>query len=130
MAQAGHVQLHGKASTELPMSMYTHLLGAARGQRGQRRRGHGDDLALAEAKRCRSELKAGLPVGLDPDAVPVVLALEIGYDVALIELAEELGVPTDPSRFEQPERERERLEEEFAALGIDLDGGVDPEYAG
>jgi hypothetical protein len=112
------------------MSMYTHLLGAACGERGPRTRGSGGDVALAEAKRCRSQLRAGLPSGPDPDAVPVVLALEIGYDVALIELAENLGVPTDPSRFEQPERERERLEDEFAALGIDLDSAlVDPEDA-
>ena len=103
------------------MSMYTHLLGAACGQRGPRRLDNGDDVALAEAKRCRSQLKAGLPEGVDPDAVPVALALEIGYDVALIDLADTLGVQTDPSRFEQPERERERLEEEFAALGIDLE---------
>jgi hypothetical protein len=110
------------------MSMYTHLLGAARGQRGSRTRGSGGDVALAEAKRCRSELRAGLPPGLDPDAVPEVLALEIGYDVALIELAENLGVQTDPSRFEQPEHERERLEKELAALGVDLDSAlVDPD---
>jgi hypothetical protein len=113
------------------MSMYTHLLGAAHGQRGSRTHGKGGDVALAEAKRCRSQLRAGLPPGLDPDAVPVALALEIGYDVALIDLAEKLGVQTDPSRFEQPERERERLEEQFALLGIDLDAAlVDPEDAG
>jgi hypothetical protein len=112
------------------MSMYTHLLGAARGQRGSRTQDNSGDVALAEAKRCRSQLRAGLPPGPDPDAVPVVLALEIGYDVALIELAEKVGVQTDPSRFEQPERERERLEDEFAALGIDLDAAlVDPEDA-
>jgi hypothetical protein len=112
------------------MSMYTHLLDAARGQRGSRTRGNGGDVALAEAKRCRSELRAGLPPGPDPDAVPVVLALEIGYDVALIELAEKLGVQTDASRFERPEHERERLEKEFAALGVDLDSAlVDPEDA-
>ena len=114
------------------MSMYTHLLGAARGQRAPRGLGNNDDdMALAEVKRCRSELRAGLPVGMDPypDAVPMALALEIGYDVALIDLADTLGVRTDPSRFEQPARERERLEEEFAALGIDLelDLGRDPE---
>jgi hypothetical protein len=112
------------------MSMYTHLLGAACGQHGPRNRGNDDDVALAEARRCRTALRAGLPPGPDPDAVPVVLALEIGYDVALIELAGKIGVQTDPSCFEQPERERERLEEAFAALGIDLDAAlVDSEDA-
>jgi len=110
------------------MSMYTHLLGVARGQRGPGERDERDTAtldALAEARRCRGELKAGLPPGLDPDAVPVVLALEIGYDVALIELATALGVPTDPSRFEQPERERARLEQELAARGITLNDDED-----
>ena len=103
------------------MSMYTHLLGVARGQRGPDDRDTATLDAVAEARRCREELKAGLPPGLDPDAVPVVLALEIGYDVALIDLATALGVPTDPSRFEQPERERARLERELAAMGIRLE---------
>jgi len=111
------------------MSMYTHLLGAACVQRRLRIQGNGD-VALAEVKRRRNELKAGPPTGLHPDAVPVVLAREIGYDVALIELAEKLGVQTDPSRFEQPERERKRLEEQFAALGIDLDAAEHLEDAG
>jgi len=111
------------------MSMYTHLLGAACVQRRLRIQDNGD-VALAEVKRCRNELKTGLPTGLSPDAVPVVLAREIGYDVALIELAEKLGVQTDPSRFEQPERERKRLEEQFAALGIDLDAAEHLEDAG
>ena len=103
------------------MSMYTHLLGVACDQRTPAGPDDAAPGALAEAKRCRGELKAGLPPGLDPDAVPVVLALEIGYDVALIELATQVGVQTDPSRFEQPARERARLEQEFAARGIDLD---------
>jgi hypothetical protein len=105
------------------MSMYTHLLGVACDQRGRQDQGSAARLALAEARRRRGELRAGLPPGLDPDTVPVVLALEIGYDVALIDLAKTMGVPTDPSRFEQPERERERLEEELATMGIDLDDG-------
>ncbi len=107
------------------MSMYTHLLGVARGQRGSGGPDTATPDALAEARRCREELKAGLPPGLDPDAVPVVLALEIGYDVALIELATALGVTTDPSRFEQPERERARLEKELAARGVKLDDDKD-----
>ena len=109
------------------MSMYTHLLGVACDQRTPAGPDDAAPGALAEAKRCRGELKAGLPPGLDPDAVPVVLALEIGYDVALIELAGTVGVQTDSTRFEQPERERERLEEELAALGIELDDSDDSE---
>ena len=103
------------------MSMYTHLLGAACGQRWHRGSGRARGVALAEARRCRDELRTGMPPGLDPNSVPVILAREIGYDVALIELATQVGVETDPSRFEQPARERARLEQEFAARGIDLD---------
>ena len=65
--------------------------------------------ALDEVLRRRGELE-DVPAGTDPDAVPTVLAREIGYDVALLELAEVLGIETDPSRFEQPKQERARLE--------------------
>jgi len=47
--------------------------------------------------------------------------------VALIELATTVGVATDPSRFEQPQLERQRLEGELAAMGIDLDEGEEAE---
>ena len=107
------------------MSMYTHLLGVARGQRRSDVNDTAARDALVEARRCREELKAGLPPGLDPDAVPVVLALEIGYDVALMDLATAHGVQTDPSQFEQPERERARLEKELAAMGVRLDDAED-----
>src|SRR3974390_387834 len=114
-----------EAATESPMSMYTHLLGVARGRRGPREQGSTTPVALAEARRCRGELRTGLPSRLDPDAVPVVLALEIGYDVALIELATTDRGATGPSRFEQPQLERQRLEGELAAMGSQLaEGGT------
>jgi hypothetical protein len=43
--------------------------------------------------------------------VPRVLAREIGYDVALLELAQIVGVASDSSRFEQPRDERARIEQ-------------------
>ena len=57
-----------------------------------------------------SSTRASPPV-TDPDAVPVALAREIAYDVALLELAEVMGIETDLRRFEQPRQERARLEE-------------------
>jgi hypothetical protein len=100
--------------------MYTQLLDAAFVQRarpgGRLTRG----VAVAEVVRCRDELDEGVLPSDDPDAVPAVLALEIGYDVALIELARVVGVDTDPSRFDQPQRERDRLEQAFTDLGIGL----------
>jgi hypothetical protein len=80
----------------------------------------GEDNALKTVRRCRGELARDTPPATDPDAVPVVLAREISYDVALLELAEVLGIETDPSRFEQPRHERARLEQLFSDLGIML----------
>jgi hypothetical protein len=111
------------------MSMYTQLLDAAFEQRGPVLVRPSEDNALNTVRRCRGELARHAPPATDPDAVPVVLAREISYDVALLELAEVLGVETDPSRFEQPRHERARLEQMFADLGIMLQPLPDPEDA-
>jgi hypothetical protein len=103
------------------MSMYTQLLDAAFTERARPGGRVTRRVAVAEVIRCRDELDEGVPPDIDPDAVPVVLALEIGYDVALMELARVVGVDTDPSRFDQPQRERRRLEHAFNDLGIDLE---------
>jgi hypothetical protein len=100
--------------------MYTQLLDAAFVQHALPGGHVTRRVAVAEVLRCRDELDEGVPPGDDADAVPAVLALEIGYDVALIELARVVGVDTDPSRFDQPQRERDRLEQAFSDLGIDL----------
>jgi hypothetical protein len=110
------------------MSMYTHLLDAAFGQRGPVLVRPTEDSALDTVRRCRRELARDTPA-TDPDAVPVVLAREISYDVALLELAEVLGVETDPSRFERPPHERARLEQLFLDLGIALQPLPDTEDA-
>lgn len=103
------------------MSMYTQLLGAALDERRPLEAGAGRPAALAEARRCRHDLETATPTGVKPDAVPIVLALHVGYDVALIELASVMGIDSDPGRFEQPQRERERLEAALGDLGITLD---------
>jgi len=109
------------------MSMYTQLLEAAFGQRQPAGADATERNPLDEALRCRRELEEGVPKGVDPDTVPVVLALQIGYDVALLELARMVGIDTDPSRFEQPNQERERLERAVRDLGISLEMAVDAE---
>jgi hypothetical protein len=107
------------------MSMYTRLLDAALEQRpphdDEARRGD----ALDEVRRCRAELEVGLPGG-DVDTVSAVLALQVGYDVALLELAAVVGIDSGPSRFEQPERERARLRTAFRDQGIMIDSSDAP----
>jgi hypothetical protein len=102
------------------MSMYTQLLDAALEQRPPREpvpsRGH----AVEKVRRCREELEMGVREQ-NIDTVPAVLALQIGYDVALLELAEVVGIESEPSRFDQPERERDRLRHALNDMGIDLD---------
>jgi hypothetical protein len=90
------------------MSMYTRLLDAALRERPLTEVGAREH-ALGEVIRCRRDLEDGVPPGA-ADTVPVALALQIAYDVALVEMARAVGVDTDPNRFEQPQTERERLE--------------------
>lgn len=107
------------------MSMYTQLLDAAIGEHPVPEPDVTESRAVAEVRRCRIELVEGVPSGMDPDTVPFVLALQIGYDVALLQLASILGVDSDPSRFEQPQTERARLEAVFSDLGVLLGPAVD-----
>jgi len=109
------------------MSMYTQLLTAAVGQGVGRGHAATRERAVAEVRRCHEDLIEGVPAGTDPDAVPAALAQQIAYDVALITLAVLVGIETDPSRFEQPEVERRRIDSRLAALGIVL---VEPSDAG
>jgi hypothetical protein len=107
------------------MSMYTQLLDAALEQRPAR-----DDLvsrteAVERVRRRRDELEVGVPRGDELDAVPAVLALQIGYDVALLELAAVVGIESGPSRFEQPERERDRLRQALSDVGVSVETLID-----
>jgi hypothetical protein len=100
------------------MSMYTQLLDAAVGQRGPVGVHPTRRSALDALRRSRGELDEGIPPATDPDAVPVVLAREIAYDVALLELAEVMGLEPDLHRFEQPQQERARLESALQDRGV------------
>ena len=105
--------------------MYTELLDAASRQHRPPIEGAGELQALHEVHRCRRELEEGIPPDDDADTVPVVLALQVAYDIALLELARAVGIDTEPSRFEQPQLERERLERAFGALGMRLEAAAD-----
>jgi tetrahydromethanopterin S-methyltransferase subunit G len=101
------------------MSMYTHLLDAALEQRPTRAPDPNPNRAVEEVRRRRDELERGVQAH-NPD-VPAVLALQIGYDVALLELAAVVGIESGSSWFDQPERERDRLLHVLHDMGIDLD---------
>jgi len=100
--------------------MYAQLLDAALEQRPPREPDPSRHHAVEEVRRCREELELGVPER-NVDTVPSVLALQIGYDVALLELAKAVGIESEPSRFDQPERERDRLRRALNEIGIDLD---------
>ena len=103
------------------MSMYTQLLGAALGDRLPFATETTRTAAIAEVQRCRHDLEARIPAGTTSGSVPVVLALQVDYDAALIELAAVMGIDSGPGRFEPPDTERERLEAALGDLGIDLE---------
>lgn len=103
------------------MSMYTQLLEAAYRDHPARPGAETDaerDNALQEVLRRRRELIEGLQDEESAETVPALLALEVGYDVALIDLARCVGIDAGPHRFEQPHLEREHLEQELRDKGI------------
>jgi hypothetical protein len=112
------------------MSMYTQLLDAALEQRPDRDEVVSATAAVEQVQRRRDELEVGVPRRDELDAVPAALALQIGYDVALLELAAVVGIETEPSRFEQPERERDRLRLALRERGISLDTTADADAGG
>ncbi len=98
------------------MSIYTQLLHAAFHQLSID--GSGEvAVAVAEVQRWRRRLEAGRS-DVDPDTVSAALALQIGYDVALIRLAGLVGIESDATRFDQPQVERTRLEQALTERGI------------
>ncbi len=111
------------------MSMYTQLLDAAFGERAHETVDPDESGTIETARRRRRELQRDTPPATDADAVPVVLAREIGYDIALLELAGMMGIDTDPSRFEQPLCERARLEQALLDRGIPLHMSAESEFA-
>jgi hypothetical protein len=102
------------------MSMYTQLLDAALRQRAPVLVCLSERSALDAVRRCRGQLADDQPSGPDPDAVSTVLAREIAYDVALLELADVLGIDTELERFAQPRLERARLEQALRDHGVSL----------
>ncbi len=109
------------------MSMYTQLLEAACTEHAASSDAGVEteqNEAFEEVLRRRRQLQEGLHAGENPETVPAQLALQIGYDVALMDLARCVGIDTDPGRFEQPQQERERLELALRDRGISVESGA------
>lgn len=68
---------------------------------------------------CRVHMLTALGVGAKRSAYDL-LALEIAYDLSLIHLCEDLGVPVTVADFENPLVERARIEQELVTHGLDL----------
>jgi hypothetical protein len=103
------------------MSMYVQLLVAAFEQRCRAAELERRRVALHEVRQCRNELDAGAVPDAEPDRLPVTLARQIGYDIALVNLAQQFGIETDLLRFAQPGPERGRLEVALGHRGNDID---------
>jgi hypothetical protein len=112
------------------MSMYTDILHKA----FEARPPTADPPMVREAVErlldCRSRLAATRSTERRADWAASALAAQVAYDVALIELARSVGLPCDPSTFEQPERRRRELDRELAARGMDVRGAAIREEAG
>jgi hypothetical protein len=95
--------------------MYTHLLSSVQGDMVEDLAG---EALICYAVACRTAtLDSGLHSG---QSVYAALATEVAYDRALIKLCRANGVEAIESRFSHPRDERDRLEDELAAAGIDL----------
>ncbi len=76
---------------------------------------------LEELAALRERLKFNWPASssASPDASSRI-ATEIQYDRTLIKLCRLHAIPCDVERFTLPTRERQRLEGELAAAGVDV----------
>ena len=100
------------------MSMYSDLLAASLDDPVTPDTPPGE--LLVELLDCRRRLVASS----DPTRPPrsaADLAVHLAYDRSLIEFCRARGIDTDPSRFSDLHRERHRLEDELARMGLELE---------
>ena len=101
------------------MSMYSEILVEAskRDRRDGRQTARPGEL-LARLIECRQRL--GPRVAASGHGSVLDLAANVDYDLALVELCRERGIPAEPAAFEHPLAERHRLERELAAMGVEV----------
>jgi hypothetical protein len=99
------------------MSMYVELL--SNYSDGWREDLTGSDL-LEYAVNCRAEMLSSGPA--KGGSAYSALALELGYDRALIRMCTTKGIDALAADFAHPRQARTHLEQELAGAGIDLAG--------
>jgi len=103
------------------MSMYAQFLGIALDQASQSDGTPTTGQALSRLLQCRDRLDGVRSESGRSSGVPDALSRELDYDVALITLTRLLGVPSEVDAFDQPQKQRSRLEQSLADHGIRLD---------
>jgi hypothetical protein len=104
------------------MSMYAQLLDAAIGKSAPIGTRTSRTEAYSKFLSARRQLSTRVKETLKLDNSSAAIAHQIEYDIALIDLAHSLDIACDVKDFDQPLRERLRLEQALQAQGIRLDG--------
>jgi hypothetical protein len=100
------------------MSMYSELLSELCADMDPVQLPTSRDELVVVLLQCRRRLRGH---GIDEEHVLAEdLALELDHDRMLLRLCEALGIESDPSRFVNPLVERERLEQQLRAVGVDF----------
>jgi hypothetical protein len=99
--------------------MYTELLREALDDSQERYDDPTSGQLLARLLRCRSVLE-GTSTNPEMGGGLSAVATQLGYDVALVAFARQLGITSGPEDFDQPQRERARLERALSSTGVDL----------
>ena len=103
------------------VTMYSQLLETALAQVPTSEHPSSAGDALVELIRCRSRLTKGVSIEDRSEMVPAAVAVQLAYDVALVELTRRLGLDFDLSAFDQPLKQRSRLEGALLSRGIDVE---------
>jgi hypothetical protein len=101
--------------------MYSHLLESALAEVPTSQHHASPADALAELVLCRSRLRSGAAIEDPAESVHAAVAVQLSYDVALVELARRLDIDCDLSAFDQPLKQRSRLEQALLSRGIDVE---------
>ncbi len=102
------------------MSIYARLLSDALSQRHSDGESSTTADTLAQLVKARDRLNINRSSYTESDWAPAAVADQLAYDVALIELARQLGIEVSLVRYSRPQPERTRLERAVVSRGIPL----------